>query len=127
MKPYVKAEEFNTPIVIGYYPFQAKAHILRLLCEFLHLKYVDKFFNPDQWNKYKENEAKDWIIQDLPFCIDGNFVVTGRTAIISYLVEKAGQRQLLGNNLYDRMKITNLKVKQDLKNAILGLMCSNRS
>lgn len=45
MKPY-QNDKSTGPIIIGYYPFRAKAQIPRLLCEFLHLSYVDKFFNP---------------------------------------------------------------------------------
>lgn len=44
----------SQPIIIGYYPFRAKAQVDRLLCEFLHLNYRDRFFNPDQWNRFKE-------------------------------------------------------------------------
>ena len=40
-------------IIIGYYPFRAKGQIPRLLCEYLHLPYRDRFFTPDEWNKFK--------------------------------------------------------------------------
>jgi hypothetical protein len=42
-------------MIIGYYPFRAKAQIPRLLCEYLHIKYKDLFLNPDDWELYKQN------------------------------------------------------------------------
>lgn len=54
-------------IIIGYYPFRAKAQIARLLCEYLHLSYRDSFFTPDEWNKFREVEGRGWVVKDLPF------------------------------------------------------------
>jgi len=48
-------ETNNQPLTIAYYPFRAKAQVSRLLCEFLHLPYRDRFFNPDEWAKFKDN------------------------------------------------------------------------
>lgn len=42
-------------MIIGYYPFRAKAQIPRLLCEYLHINYKDLFLNPDDWELYKQN------------------------------------------------------------------------
>jgi hypothetical protein len=27
-------------------------------------------FTPEKWSLYREKEAKDWVIKDLPFLID---------------------------------------------------------
>jgi hypothetical protein len=87
MRPYRReTAESNEPILIGYYPFRAKAQLPRLLCEYLHVKYVDVFLSPDEWSRFKDNEAKGWIIKDMPFCIDGNFAVTGPTAVTHYVI-----------------------------------------
>jgi len=51
-------EPAHTPVVIGYYPFRAKAQVLRLLCEYLHVPYYDRFFNPDDWNRFKSGDGK---------------------------------------------------------------------
>ena len=126
MRPYIKVEESTTPLIIGYYPFRAKAQLPRLLCEYLQIKYVDLYFNPDEWNRFKDNEAKEWIIKDLPFLIDGTFVVTGHTALTHYIIEKAGRVELEGRNLADKLRIDCLKSKHDLKNAIIGLICTHR-
>jgi hypothetical protein len=37
----------ESPVVIAYYPLRARAQIPRLLCEYLHIPYVDRFFTPD--------------------------------------------------------------------------------
>lgn len=65
-------------------------------------------------------------MKDLPFCIDGNFIVTGPSGIVYYILEKSGRSDLLGNNLTDKIKIDSIKSKHDLSDAILGLMCSVR-
>lgn len=44
----------KTPIILGYYPFRVKAQVVRLICEYTHLPYYDRFFNPDEWNKFKQ-------------------------------------------------------------------------
>ena len=79
-------EPSQDKLIIGYYPVRAKAQCIRLLCEFLHIPYVDLLLDPDQWELYKQTEAKNWIIKDLPFLIDGNFKVTGSAGGIYYVI-----------------------------------------
>ena len=63
----------------------------------------------------------------MPFLIDGTFCVTGTSAIIYYIVEKAKRADLLGKNISDFIKIQSLKNKNDLHQAILGLTCLLRT
>ncbi len=102
---------------------RSKAQIARLLCEVLHIDYQDRFFTPDEWSRFKENEAKDWIIRDLPYLRDGQFVVTGPAGIIHYILEKAKRSDLLGRTLGDKIRIDSIKSKHDLKSAIEGAIC----
>ena len=113
----------NPPLVIGYYPVRAKAQLSRLLCEYLHIPYLDYFLNPNEWDELKKNEARDWIIKDLPFMMDGDFVVTGSTACSYYIIEKANRLDLLGRTIEDNIKITSFGNRKDLNNAVLGLIC----
>ena len=53
----MELDQEHTPIVIGYYPFRVKAQVIRLICEYAHLPYYDRFFNPDEWQKFKAIEA----------------------------------------------------------------------
>jgi hypothetical protein len=105
---------------------RGKAQICRLLCEYLHVPYVDRFFTPDQWNKYKEVEANDWVVRDLPFLRDQDFVVTGPTGMVSYIIDRSGRTDLFGRTLADRVRIDSIKSKHDLCGAVLGLICSAR-
>lgn len=113
-------------MTIGYYPLRGKAQICRLLCEYLRVPYVDHFFTPDQWNRFRETEAADWVVRDLPFLRDEDFVVTGPAAMISYVVERAGRTDLCGRSLADRVRIDSIKSRHDLSGAVLGLIVSSR-
>lgn len=66
------------------------------------------------------------MVKDLPFVQDGDFVVTGPSAISIYILERAGRSDLLGKNLADKIKIDSIKSKHDIKTAILGLICIYR-
>lgn len=90
------------------------------------MPYVDAHFTPDQWTKFKDNQAKTWIIKDLPFLKDGDFVVTGPAAMIHYVVGKMGRCDLFGRTLHDQIKIDSIRSRLDLRDAILGLICSSR-
>lgn len=48
-----KRMQEEAPLVIGYYPFRAKGQVGRLICEYLHVPYTDRFFTPDQWNLFR--------------------------------------------------------------------------
>jgi hypothetical protein len=85
----METQSFPSSITVGYYPFRAKAQIIRILCEYLHLPYHDNFLSPDDWNKLKQTEAKNWLIKDLPYIKHEEFVLTGNSAMITYVVELA--------------------------------------
>jgi glutathione S-transferase len=126
MRPYKREDEnsFNVRLELGYYPVRSKAQIPRLLCEVLHIDYEDHFFTPDEWSRYKESEAREWTIRDLPFLRDGQFVVTGPAAVVVYIAEKAGRGDLMGRTLADKVRIDSLKSKHDIRSAIEGLICA---
>lgn len=46
-----------------------------------------------------------------PFLKDGQFVLTGTNAMLSYVIEKANKLELLGRNIDDAMKIDMFKSK----------------
>jgi hypothetical protein len=83
--------ESASELVIGYYPFRAKAQICRLLCEYLEVPYTNKFFTPDEWNRFRESPDNQWVIRDLPFLQHADFAVTGTSAMVHYIIELAGR------------------------------------
>lgn len=113
-------------MVLGYYPIRAKGQISRLLCEYLHLDYVDRFFNPEEWNVFKETEGKKWVLKDLPYLQDGDFVVTGPIGIATYLVEKSGRMDLFGKNAEDQAEIDQIRMRCDVRTAMIGMTCVTR-
>lgn len=74
------AEERHEKIVFGSFPFRGPMHSVKLLCEYMGIPYECKFFNPVEWAQYKENEAKDWLYQKIPFMKCGDFVITNSLA-----------------------------------------------
>lgn len=108
------------PLVIGYYPIRAKGQILRLLCEYLHLEYKDLFLDPDEWDKYKKQQARDWVIKELPFVIDGDFQVSGAGAVC-YIIEKSGRVDMFGKTVEDLIKMYTFRNKKDVLSNVLGL------
>lgn len=52
--------------------------------------------------------------------------MTGPSAIVHYVIERAGRSDLLGRTLTDRILIDSIKSKHDLSGAVLGLVCAAR-
>ena len=55
LKTNMVVEQSPHPIVLGYYPVRAKAQLCRLLCEYLHVDYIDQHLNPSEWDELKHN------------------------------------------------------------------------
>ena len=72
---------------------------VRLLCEYIGVEYENQFFNPVEWQHYRQNEAKDWLYQAIPFMKCGNFVITNSLAAAEYIAEKYNRMDLLGKVL----------------------------
>jgi len=97
-----------------------------LLCEYLHVPYNDRFFTPEEWNSYKENFKNKWVIKDMPFLQDGDFIVTGTAAIIHYILEYAGSTDLAGKTLDDKIKMDSFRSGFALIDLIFGVISTNR-
>lgn len=50
-------------IKLGYYGIRGKAQVCRLLCEYMHLPYIDILFTPQTWDEFKKVEAANWNYQ----------------------------------------------------------------
>jgi glutathione S-transferase len=121
----MEVEEGIVPLIIGYYPFRAKAQIIRLLCEYLNVPYYDRFLNPDEWSRFKEGEGKRWHNKELPFLKHGDFILTGSNAMVNYVIEVSGRTELLGKTLEHQAKIDIFRSRGCL-NIILGFLCNGR-
>jgi len=51
------------------------------------------------------------VVKEIPFLKDGQFVLTGTNAMLSYIIERANKLELLGRNIDDAMKIDMFKSK----------------
>ena len=121
----MEVEPITSPLIIGYYPFRGKAQMMRLVCEYLHCPYVDRFFDPDEWKEFKEKETEGWVIKDMPFLQHDDFVVTGDFAMLIYVMELCGRHDLCGKSMEDKAKLDFMK-SQSLRDTMLGLLCSER-
>jgi hypothetical protein len=90
------------------------------------VSYYDRFFNPDDWSRFRATEGQKWIVKELPFLKHGDFVLTGNHAMITYVIELAQRTDLLGLTAQHRTKIDNFWSKGDLKDTILGFICNTR-
>ena len=82
----MQVEYTKTPVTIGYYPFRAKAQVLRLVCEYAHVPYKDHFYDPDQWRQEKLNLSRNNKITEFPYLEHEGFVLSGGHAMLTYVV-----------------------------------------
>lgn len=95
----MQAEEKNDKIIFGSFPFRGIMQPVRLLCQYMGVQYENKFFNPVEWDQYKEKQAKDWLYQKIPFMKCGDLVMTNSLAAAEYLLEKYNRMDLFGKLL----------------------------
>ena len=119
----MQAEPRTTPLIIGYYPFRGQVQVLRLVCEYLHCPYIDRFFEPEEWKEFKEKEAKDWVIKAIPFLQHDDFVVTSNFAMITYVIDICDRHDLEGRTLEDKIKMDFMRSKS-LKDTMFSLLCN---
>ena len=62
------------------------------------------------------------LFPNLPYLVDGNYKMSESLAIVKYIVNKSGKKELAGNNLKDQAIVDNLiGVFYDILNGISEL------
>ena len=108
----------------GYWKIKGRCHHIRYLIAYLKAKYIE--FNPrsaEEWKQSKKKLKKYNPFINLPYCTDGNFVVSEAQAVSLAIIMRAGRRELLGKTGYDVIHHRTLQEYiHDIREFALGLV-----
>lgn len=122
MPPFAAVQPTGKKVKIAYWGVRGLAQVNRLLLHFAGVKAEDQHYtNPEKWFKDdKLNLGLDF--PNLPYLIDGEYNLTESTAIQRYIINKWGNKDLLGKNIKDTARIDSfLSVFLEVSDAVRGL------
>lgn len=95
-------------VTLGYWRIRGRGQIPRLLLAYTGAVWEDvQYTSPVQWfGGDKETLGLDF--PNLPYLLEGDLKISETSAIISYIVERSNQKELLGKNLHDRALVQNI-------------------
>jgi glutathione S-transferase len=92
------SQPHNNSLVFGYWALRGKAHMIRLVMEYLRIPYEDIVYRtPQSW--YEDSLAKSSKATELPYLIDDGFVLDEAVPILNYILKKYGYENLLGQTI----------------------------
>lgn len=74
-------------------------------------------------DKFRKETAKKWDFQDVPYLKEGSFVVTEAFPIAQYLIERFGDKDMLGKTQADRGIIQMYLWTIDTMGSIININC----
>lgn len=94
---------------LWYWDIRGLAERIRLILEYLGLKYENKVFtNKEEWiNNVKPNLKNSFA--NLPYLKDGETIITESEAIIIYAILKANKGELLGRSNQQRVDLATVR------------------
>jgi len=108
---------------LGYWGIKGVAEPIRWLVAYLKLDC--KEYNPasrEEWFETKKAQVGG-DFPNLPYLVDGDFVLTESGAIPSYLINKAGKRELLGKDFKDEARVRQIEgVLGDIRQNIFKVL-----
>lgn len=113
-------------IVLGYWNIRGRAQPIRLLLEYLEVKYTEKRYkDPIEWFE-KDKHALNLDFPNLPYLIEDTKKITETFTIMRYLCIKHNRRDLLGRTDDHDIKLSTLQgVLSDLINDTYSLCCDD--
>lgn len=98
----------SSKLTLGYCDIQGRAQQIRWLLYFHKVDFDDKFYTePADWfDKDKLSLKSDF--PNIPYIQDGDVVITETVAALQYAALKTGNKDLLGKNQLDAIKISQL-------------------
>lgn len=90
-------------VKLGYWGIRALAQVPRLLLSFAGVEFEDKTYDKAQWAEDKANLGINF--PNLPYLIDGEFSLTESSAIQRYIIQRWGNKELLGKDANDQARV----------------------
>ena len=97
-------------LIVGYWDFQGMGHAIKLLLSYFKVPFEDKqypYANKDEWFA-KAKPALNSKLPNIPYIQDGDFVITESVAVLQYAALKTGNKDLMGKNDLDAIRIAQL-------------------
>ena len=105
----------------GYWGIKGRGEPIRWLIA--HLGLEVKEYNPETVEAWCEKKSTILPMPNLPYFIDGDFILTEAQAIATYLIEKSAQKELLGKNPQDKARVRQIVcISEDITHDILKHM-----
>lgn len=100
--------ESKDKLILGYWGIQGLGHPTRWLLAYHKLDWEDKQYKESSEWFDKDKPALKTDFPNLPYIKDGDFVITESKAVLQYAALKTGNKDLLGKNTFDAIKIAQL-------------------
>mmetsp|Transcript_72175 Transcript_72175/g.83848 ORF Transcript_72175/g.83848 Transcript_72175/m.83848 type:complete len:221 (+) Transcript_72175:20-682(+) len=112
----------SNKLTLGYWAIQGLAQPTRFLLAYHKVDFEDKgYSDPKEWFAGDKINLK-MDLPNVPYIKDGDLIITESSATLHYAAIKTGNKDLLGKNEIDAVKITQLYgFSGDLYGAVLGL------
>ena len=95
----------DSKLTVAYWPVQGVSHPIRLLLSYFKVPFEDKFYTgKEDWFMGDKLKLKS-PMPNLPYIKDGDIILTESLACLQYAALKTGQRDLLGKNDLDSIRI----------------------
>ena len=117
--------ESKDKLILGYWGIQGRAHPTRWLLAYHKVDWEDKQYKDRAEWFDKDKPALNTDFPNLPYLKDDDFVITESKAVLQYAALKTGNKDLLGKNTLDAIKIAQLSsLMEDARLAMRGLITS---
>ena len=113
----------DSKLTIGYWGIQGLAHPTRLMLAYHKVPFEDILYNdPNEWYGKDKPALQTWA-PSIPYLKDGDFLLTESLAVIQYAAGKTGNKDLLGKNDLDTIRIVQLwSILRDLAAAFIPIV-----
>ena len=94
----------GTKLIFGNWALRGRGHVIRLLMEYLNIPYEEIVYKtPQSW--YEDPLSKSHPNIELPYLLDGDFLLDGAIPIINYILRIFGYQNFLGESIQSQAKI----------------------
>jgi glutathione S-transferase len=100
--------KFESTLIFGYWDLRGLGQQVRLILSYLGLPFEEKVYSDRQ--QWFENDKKSigFAFPNIPYLIDGEFKLTESSAIQKYVINRSHNKELLGKNIQDSVRIESI-------------------